>query len=155
MSASKKTTAKSAKSPAPATKTVVAKPPAKAKAVKKKTAVAAAPAAAVSNTPTAVLERPAEQPVVTPVAAKTVVTTIAARIDIGFGNFLYVRGEGPGLSWDQGLLMTCVGPDLWQVTLGESARPFVFKFLVNDLSWSTGPDCTQASGSSLTFVPEF
>lgn len=154
MSASKKTTAKTAKSPAPATKSVVAKPPAKAKPVKKKTAVAAAPAAVVART-TAVLERPPAQPAVTPVAAKTVVTTIAARIDIGFGNFLYVRGEGPGLSWDQGLLMTCVGPDLWEVTLGESARPFVFKFLVNDLSWSTGPDYTLASGSSRTFAPEF
>lgn len=151
MSASKKSSVKSTKSPAPATKTAAAKPPAKTKAVKKKPAVAAAPVARATDD----LERPAAQPSVKPVTAKSVATTLAARIDIGFGNFLYVRGEGPGLSWDQGLLMTCVGPDLWQITLGESARPFVFKFLVNDLSWSTGPDYTLASGSSRTFLPEF
>jgi hypothetical protein len=41
------------------------------------------------------------------VAPTTVVTTISASFDVGFGNALYVRGEGAGLSWDKGLL---IGP---------------------------------------------
>lgn len=156
MTAMKKNTSKpAAKSPAPATKaapaakivakSAVAKPAAKPVAkpaakpvVKKKAAPAAAPA-----------------PAVKPVVTKPVVTTIAAQIDIGFGNALYIRGEGAGLSWDQGLLMDCVNDAKWQVTLGESARPIVFKFLVNDLSWSAGEDYTVAAGSSLTLVPTF
>jgi hypothetical protein len=122
----KKSKSKTTKSPAPATKP--AKPAAKKKA--------AAPA-------------------VRPVAAKKVATTITAQIDIGFGNLLYIRGEGPGLSWDQGLPMMCVADNQWQVVLAESARPIVFKFLVNDLSWSAGEDYTAEPGSKVTLVPTF
>ena len=88
-------------------------------------------------------------------AAKPVETTITAIIDVDFGNTLHVRGEGPGLSWDQGLLMTCVADDRWQITLGKSARPFILKFLVNDLTWSVGPDFTISAGGSVTVTPEF
>lgn len=90
-------------------------------------------------------------------AVKTtpVVTTISARIDVGFGNLLYLRGEGPGLSWDRGVPMNCVENDRWQATLGESARPFTFKFLINDLTWSSGVDFTVESGGSVTLTPEF
>lgn len=133
MTAIKKSTTKSKTSPAPATK--AGKPPAK-----KKTA-AAAPAAATS--------------VVKPVATKAVKTTIVAKIDIGFGNSLYLRGSGPGLSWDKGLLMTCVAGDEWQAVLGESARPYVAKFLVNDLTWSAGADYSFASGARTVVTPEF
>ena len=79
----------------------------------------------------------------------------ASQIDIGFGNALYIRGEGPGLSWDEGLLMNCVSDDQWQIALGESVRPIVFKFLVNDLSWSAGEDYSVASGASVTLQPTF
>jgi hypothetical protein len=125
----KKSTSKSSKSPAPATKSAkTAKPAAKKKA--------AAPA-------------------VKPVAARNQATTITAQIDIGFGNALHIRGEGPGLSWDKGLLMECVADDRWRVVLTESARPIVFKFLVNDLSWNVGEDYTVTPGSTVTLVPTF
>lgn len=163
MSASKKSSAKSAKSPAPATKPVktaakpavktAPRPPAPAAKPKKAAPTPKAKPAAVA----AVVDdvAPVAVPAVKPVAPKPVVTTISARIDIGFGNVLSIRGEGAGLSWDQGLAMANVENDLWQVTLGESAQPVIFKFLVNDLSWSTGPDYTIASGASVTLVPEF
>ncbi len=158
MTASKKSSAKSAKSPAPATKTVkAAAKPTPAPAPKAKKAVPAPkPAPAVKTKAAAPVAAPAPAvPAVKPVAPKPVVTTISARIDIGFGNSLYIRGEGAGLSWDQGQLMANVEKDLWQVSLGESAQPVIFKFLVNDLSWNTGPDYTVASGASVTLVPEF
>ncbi len=173
MTAMKKSSAKpAAKSPAPATKAaspakaapaakapaapkaaakapVPAKPAAAKTAPKKKVAVAA-PAPEPTPAPVA-----APAPAVKPVETKPVVTTISAQIDIGFGNALYLRGEGAGLSWDQGLLMKCVSDDVWQITVGESAHPIVFKFLVNDLSWSTGEDYSVAPGSSVTLVPSF
>jgi hypothetical protein len=162
MTASKKSAAKSAKSPAPATKTAksAAKPtPAPApKAKKAAPAPKAAPAVKTKAAAPVVAAAPAPvpaAPAVKPVAPKPVVTTISARIDIGFGNVLYIRGEGAGLSWDQGQLMANVEKDLWQVSLGESAQPVIFKFLVNDLTWNTGPDYTVASGASVTLVPEF
>ena len=89
------------------------------------------------------------------VAASAVATTITAQIDIGFGNALYIRGQGPGLSWDRGALMNCVADDRWQITLPESARPVLFKFLVNDLSWSAGEDYTAAPGAKVTLTPTF
>jgi hypothetical protein len=121
----KKTTFKITTSPAPAKKS--AKPAAKQKAA----------------------------PAVKPIASTRVATTIIAQIDIGFGNALYVRGEGPGLSWDRGVLMACLADNRWQAVLGESARPVVFKFLVNDLTWSAGEDYTVASGRSVTLTPVF
>lgn len=84
-----------------------------------------------------------------------VVTTIAANVDVGFGNALYVRGEGPGLSWEKGMRMECVSDDRWMLALGESTRAFVFKFLVNDEKWSIGDDYTVAPGSTMTLTPSF
>ncbi len=134
-----------AKSPTPAKKSTAPVPAPKVKrpAPAKKTAAPFAPVAK------------AAVPVVKAVAPKPVVTVITAKIDIGFGNALYVRGEGAGLSWDRGLLLDCVGDDQWTVTLGESARPIVCKFLVNDLSWSTGEDYVVAPGGKTAFEPAF
>ena len=150
MSASKKTNTKSIKSPAPATQPVAPKT-----AAKKKTAPAVITAPApvpVKPVAPAVVRAPAP---VKPVESKPVVTTIAARIDIGFGNALFLRGEGPGLSWSKGVEMNCVASDLWHITLPESASGYTFKFLLNDATWSKGADFTAACGSNVTLTPEF
>ena len=94
-------------------------------------------------------------PAVKRTAPKAIVTTISARIDVGFGNTLYVRGEGPGLGWDRGVVMECVGDDHWTLALRESALPVVFKFLVNDEVWSVGEDFVAKPGTSVTFTPLF
>jgi hypothetical protein len=146
MPAIKKTTSKTAKSPAPATKSTRAP-------AKKTAATPAAPAAPVALAVAALSV--AAPKAVKAVATKPVTTTIRACIDVGFGNSVYARGEGPGLSWDKGVLMDCLGQDQWQLTLGESSRPFLVKFLVNDQTWSTGPDYTVPSGVSLTLAPQF
>ncbi len=122
----KKTTKKTSVTSAPAKKTTV---PAK------KTAVPARRKPAVSTEPPA--------------------TFISAQIDIGFGNHLYIRGDGPGLSWDLGLPMDCVGAGLWTISVKNAASPVVFKLLVNDLSWSSGNDYTAEPGQSLTIIPAF
>lgn len=155
MSTSKKTSSKSSKSPAPATKSAASKP---APAPRAKAKVAAKPAAKPAPAPVpAVVAAPvvAPKPAPKPQASTPVQTVISARVDVGFGNSLSIRGEGAGLSWDTGLLMDCVEANLWRVTLPESARGYAFKFLVNDLTWSTGPDFTAASGASVTLTPEF
>ena len=88
-------------------------------------------------------------------APKAILTLISARIDVGFGNTLYLRGEGPGLSWDKGVVMECTGDAQWTLKLSESARPVVFKFLLNDTVWSTGEDYTAKPGASAVFAPVF
>jgi hypothetical protein len=165
----KKSTAKSKVSPAPATKPAPApaspkarapKVPAKAPAKPKVKAPAPTPAAAPVAPPAAPAPvRAALAPVapapVPAAARRPVVTTITARINIGFGNTLHLRGEGPGLSWDRGVPMECIAADLWRFNLGESARGFAFKVLVNDLTWNSGPDYTVASGGVVNLTPTF
>ena len=151
MSASKKTKSKITNSPAPATKSAASN------AVAKKTTTAAT-VQATTPTPVAMLAptaAPISTSAVKSVATKPVQTTISARIDVGFGNALFLRGEGPGLSWEKGLAMECVQDDLWRIVLAESARSFTFKFLINDMTWSAGPDFTAACGTSVTLTPEF
>lgn len=83
------------------------------------------------------------------------VTFISAQIDIGFGNALFLRGTGPGLSWDKGIAMDCVGTGLWTTSVKHAKEAVVFKVLVNDLSWSSGEDYVAAPGQSVTITPSF
>jgi hypothetical protein len=105
----------------------------------------------VKTTPA--VKKPA--PVVKQTAPVPVLTTIAAAIDVGFGNTLYLRGEGPGLSWERGIPMNCVSDEKWSIALGESSGPVVFKFLLNDETWCAGDDYTLPAGQNGTFTPEF
>lgn len=122
-----------------------AKKPAKTVRKTAKTTPPAAPA--VKETPPA--------PPAAKVAPTVVVTTISASYDVGFGNTLYLRGEGPGLSWEKGLRMDCVGDTTWTIALGESARPYLFKFLINDEVWNAGDNYSATSGTTITLIPAF
>jgi hypothetical protein len=93
---------------------------------------------------------PAKKP-----AARTTSTKITAQYDVGFGNTLYIRGEGPGLTWDRGLAMDCVADDEWTITISDATVPIVFKFLLNDITWCIGNDYGVDPGGSVTVVPSF
>ncbi len=82
-------------------------------------------------------------------------TFISAKIDIGFGNHLYIRGTGPGLNWAHGLAMDCVGAGLWTSTVKNATAPVIFKVLVNDLTWCSGNDFVVEPGQSVTVDPIF
>jgi len=94
-------------------------------------------------------------PAVKKAAPKAVVTTIAAQIDVGFGQALYLRGDGPGLSWEKGLLMTCVSDDKWSISIANATKLIACKFLLNDLVWCAGEDFIVIPGRSVSFVPAF
>jgi hypothetical protein len=140
-----KPVAKKSVESSPVKKTVVA--PKKVATPKK-----AAPATAVSAPALAVAS-------LTPVATTTPVTagttTIVAKVDVGFGNNLFIRGEGPGLSWDRGVLMTCSADDQWTFSISGATRPVVFKFLLNDMTWSGGEDFSVDAGSTVVLSPAF
>lgn len=88
------------------------------------------------------------------VSTKSSETTVAARIDVGFGNLLYIRGDGPGLSWDRGALMECASSDSWTWN-ATTNRPFAFKVLINDERWSNGDDFIASVGTENVVSPEF
>jgi hypothetical protein len=94
-------------------------------------------------------------PVIKAAPATLASTKIVAKIDVGFGNTLYVRGEGSGLSWEKGVPLDCIADDEWSLSLSETSRPVVFKFLINDLTWSIGEDYAAQPGSAVVFTPAF
>jgi len=80
--------------------------------------------------------------------------TIEAKIDVGFGNTLYLRGEGVGLSWTKGVPLTCVDGTTWKWT-GDVSEQVKFKLLLNDQVWSQGEDLIAAPGQKLEIAPAF
>ncbi len=82
-------------------------------------------------------------------------TVINARTDVGFGNTLFIRGDGPGLNWEKGARLDCIASDHWKIELEAGSRPVVFKLLINDEQWNSGPDYTADVSSTVTVHPEF
>jgi hypothetical protein len=125
---------KAATKKAPAKKAATKKAPAKKSPTKKKAT-------------SAVKRTPAKQ-----TAAQT---RIIARVDVGFGNALYVRGEGAGLSWEKGTALANVTPYEWTLSCSNKGTA-IFKFLINDELWAEGENITlqtaRKSISSPTFV---
>jgi hypothetical protein len=125
----------------------------KTKIVKAAAAPVAAPVAAVI--PAAVVVKPVQVAPAKKPAVKTTRTSIVAKIDVGFGNALYIRGEGPGLSWEKGLAMDCVADNEWTATISDAMAPVVFKLLLNDITWCSGTDYSVEPGDSIAIKPTF
>jgi len=51
---------------------------------------------------------------------------------IGIGNKLYIRGDGPGLSWDKGVPMKFVSIGKWGWATDEATGPVAVKLYKND-----------------------
>jgi len=81
-------------------------------------------------------------------------TTIEAKIDVGFGNALYLRGQGPGLSWERGVPCECVNRNTWRWT-APGAEKLTFKLLLNDSVWARGTDLVIGPGEKVEVVPAF
>jgi hypothetical protein len=79
---------------------------------------------------------------------------IKAKIDVGFGNNLFLRGQGAGLSWERGVPLTCVDGRTWQWA-GKAKDKLTFKLLLNDAVWSKGEDLVAAPGQKVEVVPMF
>jgi hypothetical protein len=134
-----KKTEKTIKTPAPATK-LTAPAPARKSTVAPKIK---APEATTTPAP-AVVTKP-----------KGGRITIIANVDVGFGNSLYVRGDEPFLHWAKGTPLGNVAGNKWEIVLTGIDKPFEFKFLLNDTSWSTGENFTVSPGDTVTLSPAF
>jgi len=89
-----------------------------------------------------------------PSEGKRPVTTIEAKIDVGFGNQLFVRGEGAGLSWQHGLPLTCVDGKTWRWS-GAVNDKLTFKLLLNDQIWAQGDNVEVRPGQRAEISPSF
>jgi hypothetical protein len=59
-------------------------------------------------------------------------TRLLATAYIGIGNKLYIRGDGPGLSWDKGLPMQFVSIGKWGWATDDATAPIACKLYKND-----------------------
>ena len=138
-----------------ATKTAAKKAPAKKvpTAVAKKAAKKMAKKTAVKTA--AHKKKPAKKTAKKTAASKRSKTVIEAKIDIGFGNLLYIRGDAPGLSWRRGVPMDCKGTDSWSVSMSDTNSAFEYKVLINDIHWAVGGNNIAQPGVTSTTEPSF
>ena len=85
------------------------------------------PPAAESTAEPAEAAAPAEASVSADGATRLLVTAY-----IGIGNKLYIRGDGPGLSWDKGVPMKFVSIGKWGWATDEATGPVACKLYKND-----------------------
>ena len=89
-------------------------------------------------------------------AIDSTATVVVAKYDVGFGNKLFIRGEGAGLSWEIGVEMKNVENDVWVWTNNDLKKGAVAcKFLINDDVWSTGENLFVPAGETSTVFPNF
>lgn len=88
-------------------------------------------------------------------SAKKTVTTIVVKYDVGLGNNIALRGDGPELSWETGTIMENTDADTWQWTSSSVKTAFEVKFLINDTEWSQGENFAVKPGTTSGFSPSF
>ena len=98
--------------------------------------------------------RAAAQVKTKPVTASARPTTIESKIDVGFGNTLFIRGQGTGLSWERGVPLKCVDRNTWQWS-APVADKLTFKLLLNDSVWAQGEDIVARPGQRIEITPRF
>ncbi len=135
---------------------------AKKAASKVATKKAAAPVKAVKKTATkkVAVKKAAARKVATKKTAKKAapvspITTIVAKVDVGFGNSLYLRGSGAGLSWDKGTLMGNAAADEWVWSSDSVKGALEFKVLINDEIWAVGDNAFVTKGDRIVIEPIF
>ena len=65
-------------------------------------------------------------------------TMVEAKVDVGFGNSLFIRGQGAELSWDKGLPLNCIDGSTWVWSTTKAKDKLVFKLVLNDQVWAQG-----------------
>jgi predicted alpha/beta superfamily hydrolase len=65
-----------------------------------------------------------------------------------------LRGDGAGLSWTQGVALTGAN-DTFTFTVDALAQPLQFKPLLDDATWSRGPNYRVAPGATVDVYPHF
>jgi hypothetical protein len=73
-----------------------------------------------------------ESEVVERVISSDGATRLIVTAYIGIGNRLFIRGEGPGLSWDKGVPLQFVSIGKWRWETMDATAPISFKLYKND-----------------------
>ena len=80
---------------------------------------------------------------------------IVAKVNVGWGNSVYLRGDGGALSWDVGVPLICLMDDQWVWSYLEDCAPRVIKFLRNDIDWAVGENHLVIVEKMVILTPQF
>lgn len=82
-------------------------------------------------------------------------STLVATAYIGIGNKLYVRGDGPGLSWEQGVPMQFLAIGKWGWTSPDAGAPITCRIYRNDETPMLDENITIPPGERAEITPRF
>ena len=97
---------------------------------------------------------PAEEPK-KPKSSPGGATSVVANVMIGIGNKPYLRGEGAGLSWDEGVPMNFIEIGKWAWTPPRKNASLTVQLYRNDEEPDTGGKIEVKSGQEIEITPEF
>jgi hypothetical protein len=103
-----------------------------------------------SASPNAAIREPSK-----PAALNGTAALIKAKVDVGWGNALFIRGQGSGLRWDKGQPLACVDAATWVWPDTQPRERVEFKLLLNDKIWSAGPNLVAEPGRPVEVTPSF
>jgi uncharacterized protein YoxC len=118
----------------------------------------AAPAVAelvLESTPAAEVS-PAAEAHAEPAVSSDGATRLLITAYIGIGNRLFVRGDGPGLSWEKGVPLNFVSIGKWRWETNDASKPVAFKLYKNDeIECSALGERSVAPGAQLELTASF
>ncbi len=88
-------------------------------------------------------------------ADKNGTTTVVANVMIGIGNKPFLRGEGPGLSWDEGVSMNFVEIGKWAWSPPRKNASLIVQVYRNDQDPDKGGKIEVKPGQKLEITPDF
>lgn len=88
-------------------------------------------------------------------AQQQTTTMVAVKANVGFGNSLFIRGQGLGLTWERGIPLNCVDSSTWVWAANQADSKAEFKVLINDEIWAKGENLSVAPGERIEVAPAF
>ena len=82
-------------------------------------------------------------------------TTVVANVMIGIGNKPFLRGEGPGLSWDEGVSMNFIEIGKWAWSPPRKNASLTVQVYRNDQDPDKGGKVEVKPGQKLEITPDF
>lgn len=82
--------------------------------------------------------------------------TIVVRFNAGWGNNLFIHGEGANLNWEKGTPLTNISEEYWYWKAApENKERLSFKITINGKTWAEGENIELKPGQKIEIEPKF
>jgi hypothetical protein len=98
---------------------------------------------------------PSRRPRVKLLTPSDPLTVVEANVHVEPGNALFIRGQGDGLSWENGQRLRRGFGGSWVWTTNKARGKVRFKLLLNDHTWAKGEALIVKAGQLIEVAPVF